>query len=1203
MKIFIGRLYLLLILCPLLFFPNSVGAQEKPLPLKSAPQEVLSELEQAKARAREARTQAEAEMNSLKKAARDLEMELQRAEEESVKAIGTKEALAAEQNFGLEWAVVSQLEESTKERVQLIREKLGVFGERLRAEEELLKAGDTTVELLDRKSKLSEEVAATPLEKATTAPKEVEVAEAYLQAANAKLKEKESYLEGLKGKYKAIQEKAEEEKDRLQKDLKNLDQLLFRKEEGPQRFAHYRKLLLQTRLANLKDKVAIADEGIRLAERELERTRIDSSNAQLQAALLKERASMFEKRLKAEELKKKEEEAELARKAEEENKKEAEIEKAAAQKEKEEALKKAEDLAQKQQEAISPEQKRVLELESLVFTLQGEIAKKKDSIITEGTRRFEDNTEYKKLAKDVHAMLGGENTTAEVNAEITQLKNETGRWEEKLKAVNSLIVAVQKEGTLLTEHLKQFRSELTAPPGETSKIVKESETFADKALASKLIKYAQERVKLLEEEEKLVTALSTRIEERKAIIQDGLQLIDGAIKELSEIKAANIWARREWVASWLAMKEGLAKLLSPKKPPDLITFIEKPAQRTVRMALASLGILALLTATIFGWYYCKKWCRLSLKRLEEANLQGYIKASLLPAVFRVLQKGVTLWLVLGLCFGIAYLFDIKGPLVHSLKHGLIAFSIYKVLHGFLVEALRPRGWGRPLLHLPPSLVEHSYLTLHVILLYSAIFITLTGVLESFGPKSEEILWRVYSISILALFIWFVAPKPVFLALLASPESRLRKFQRGCIHAVHPFAIGFLLFLIVLNSLGYVSMTYALIGTIISSVITIIAVAVARKLITTFVFDRLARKRAAEEKEGTAPFKVTRGIVDYSSVIVSIIVIVSLWVATLMDFASTPAAPGPLKGFAAGIGHFLEITVGVLGYQLGLGEGGYTTPFKIIIGLAFIAAAFLLAAFIKQLLQRRLLAKLGLERGMVATISSIITYVIIGFSILFAMSVAGVPLRSLAFFAGALGIGIGFGLQNIINNFVSGIILLFERPVRVGDIVILGPDLGGTVERIGPRSTTIVSPDNIAVVVPNSKLIDAQIVNWSQPSAMMRVHIYVGVAYGSDLELVKNCLLEVAKKHHMVRKYPEPIVRFEKFGDSSLNFELIYWVDNAYARWVTLSELNFAIDKTFREHNITIPFPQQDLHIRTVPPELPAEKKDPKKKDEGTATKE
>ena len=627
--------------------------------------------------------------------------------------------------------------------------------------------------------------------------------------------------------------------------------------------------------------------------------------------------------------------------------------------------------------------------------------------------------------------------------------------------------------------------------------------------------------------------------------------------------------------------------------------------------MAGVGVLALITAAVFGWYYCKRWCRQNLKRLEEAGSQNYIKAALLPALFRVLQGGVTLWLVLGLCFGIAALFEIEGPFMYSLKYGLIVFSIYKVLHGFLVEAVRPKGWGRPLLTLPPPLAWHGYLTLHTILLYSAIFITIIGVLGSFGPRSQEILWRVYSLSVLALFIWFVAPKSVFLALLSSPSeevvsapslrsragsggpdvkkvapppgTRLRKFQSGCIHTVHPLTIAFLVLLVVLDGLGHTYMTYALIGTAISCVLTLVAVAVARKLITTFILDRLARKRPVGEDEGVVAFKVTRGIVDYSSVIVSIIVIVSLWVATLADFASTPAAPGPFKGFASEIGSVLRITARVLGYKLGLGEGGYTTPLKIIVGLILVAISFLVAAAIRRLLQRRLLTRLNLERGMESTISSIITYVIIAFSVLFAMSVAGVPLRSLAFFAGALGIGIGFGLQNIIHNFVSGIILLFERPVRVGDIVILGPELGGTVEKIGPRSTTIVTPDNIAVVVPNSKLIDSQIVNWSQPTSMMRVHISVGVAYGSNLELVKNCLLEVAKKHPLVRQYPEPMVRFEKFGDSALLFELIYWVDNAYARWVTLSELNFAIDKTFREHNISIPFPQQDLHIRTVLP--------------------
>lgn len=566
------------------------------------------------------------------------------------------------------------------------------------------------------------------------------------------------------------------------------------------------------------------------------------------------------------------------------------------------------------------------------------------------------------------------------------------------------------------------------------------------------------------------------------------------------------------------------------------------------------------------------------------NQHSYVRASLLPACFRVLRSGIILWLLTGLCFGAAVLFDVKGPVVRSLEYGLSVFSVYMVLQGFLSEAVAQRSWGRPLLALPPSLARHSYLTFRVILLYSAIFITLTGVLSSFMPKTGELLWRVYSISILALFIWFVAPKHVFLALLSPPETRLRKFQRGCIHTAHPLTIAFLVFLIVLDGLGFVTMTYSLIGTVISSIITIVAVAVARKLITGLILDRVNRKRLAEGKE--AGLKITRAIVDYSSVIVSIAVILGLWVATFVDISTTPTAPEPLNAFSANTGLVLEKIGNVLGYKLSMGGEGYTTPLNLIVAIIIVVIFFFIIILIKRILERRIITKLRIEKSVWTTISSIITYLIIACSVLFAMSIAGVPIRSLAFFAGALGIGIGFGLQHIVNNFLSGIILLFERPVKVGDIVMLEGGTGGVVERIGPRSTTIHTADNIMVVVPNAKLMEANIVNWSQPTALMRVHLYVGVAYGSDLETVRNCLLEAAKNHKLVRKYPEPIVRFEKFGNSSLDFELVYWVDGAYERWVTLSELNFAIDKIFREKNIRIPFPQRDVHIHTATPEFP-----------------
>ena len=201
--------------------------------------------------------------------------------------------------------------------------------------------------------------------------------------------------------------------------------------------------------------------------------------------------------------------------------------------------------------------------------------------------------------------------------------------------------------------------------------------------------------------------------------------------------------------------------------------------------------------------------------------------------------------------------------------------------------------------------------------------------------------------------------------------------------------------------------------------------------------------------------------------------------------------------------------------------------------------------------------------------------------LIGLNVAGIPLRSLAIFAGAFGIGIGFGMQNIIGNFVSGIILLFERPMRVGDVITLEDGTLGTVEKISARSTTIQTPDDITITVPNSKFVESRITNWTHPTTRMRGFVRVGVAYGSDILLVKRCLLEIAKQNPNVRTYPEPFVRFADFGDSALIFELYFWADDPGKRWFAQSELYFAIDESFRKNKIEIAFPQHDIHIRSI----------------------
>jgi small-conductance mechanosensitive channel len=191
----------------------------------------------------------------------------------------------------------------------------------------------------------------------------------------------------------------------------------------------------------------------------------------------------------------------------------------------------------------------------------------------------------------------------------------------------------------------------------------------------------------------------------------------------------------------------------------------------------------------------------------------------------------------------------------------------------------------------------------------------------------------------------------------------------------------------------------------------------------------------------------------------------------------------------------------------------------------------------------------------------------------------VDLSGLTVVAGLLSVGIGFGLQNTASNFISGLILLFERPIKVGDWITVG-EVSGDVREINLRSTTVITPDNISIIVPNSEFVSGRVVNWSHGERKIRVHIPVGVAYGSDVELVTRVLLEEAERHSGVMRTPAPKVWFTGFGDSSLNFELLAWIPEPTARPQVISDLNYAIDSAFRRNNVEIPFPQRDVHVRS-----------------------
>jgi len=247
-------------------------------------------------------------------------------------------------------------------------------------------------------------------------------------------------------------------------------------------------------------------------------------------------------------------------------------------------------------------------------------------------------------------------------------------------------------------------------------------------------------------------------------------------------------------------------------------------------------------------------------------------------------------------------------------------------------------------------------------------------------------------------------------------------------------------------------------------------------------------------------------------------------------------------------------------------------------LAVLWLSTLLSRFIRFILGEDLLPRLRLPLGVPQTITQLVHYAIITIGFLLAVASTGFDLTRLTILAGALGVGVGFGLQTVVNNFVSGLILMVERPVRIGDTVEIGT-LMGRVKRIGIRASIVRTFSGAEVVVPNGSLIAGNLVNWTLSDPRRRVELPVGVAYGSDVDRVRELLLEVAREHPECLKEPEPVALFLGFGDSSLNFELRFWTLEDFIR--VKSEVTVGINKALIREKIEIPFPQRDVHL--VPP--------------------
>jgi potassium-dependent mechanosensitive channel len=265
------------------------------------------------------------------------------------------------------------------------------------------------------------------------------------------------------------------------------------------------------------------------------------------------------------------------------------------------------------------------------------------------------------------------------------------------------------------------------------------------------------------------------------------------------------------------------------------------------------------------------------------------------------------------------------------------------------------------------------------------------------------------------------------------------------------------------------------------------------------------------------------------------------------------------------------------------EHGVTVK-KVVVALIILIVGLI---FIKRIITfwiRRLLVRTHMKETTAAAIEKIINYITVFLILLFALRVVNIPLTLFTFLGGAVAIGVGFGAQNLINNFISGFIIMAEQPIKIGDLIEIEGNFA-MVEEIGARCTRIRTGGNVQILVPNSSFLEKNIINWTLSDKEVRAQITIGVIYGSPIREAERILLQIADEHKRVRKFPKPFVLFNDFGDNALIFDLYFWIsmNRIMDRRIIESDIRFRIDELFREAEIVIAFPQRDVHLDTYKP--------------------
>lgn len=289
-------------------------------------------------------------------------------------------------------------------------------------------------------------------------------------------------------------------------------------------------------------------------------------------------------------------------------------------------------------------------------------------------------------------------------------------------------------------------------------------------------------------------------------------------------------------------------------------------------------------------------------------------------------------------------------------------------------------------------------------------------------------------------------------------------------------------------------------------------------------------------------------------------------------------------FWESIQDILQRAAAVWNFQLMAIDGRPLTVGKVAVAVAVLLVGIPVAKVVIRRISHRLFTRIGLEPGAAAAFQALFFYAVVASLAVFALWVSEIPLTVFTLAGGAIAIGVGFGSQKIVNNFISGLILLVERPIKVGDLIEVG-DTFGQVEDIGARSTKIKSFDNFHIIVPNGAFLEQNVINWTHSDNLVRIGLRVGVAYGSPTRRVEELVQQAIREFDQIVIPPEPVVLFDDFGDSALIFEALFWIlmKRPMDRRRALSNVRFRIDELFRRNGIVIAFPQRDVHLDNLQP--------------------